>query len=326
MHIPDGYLSPSTCATLYAVSTPFWYASLQRVKKRLNARAVPLLSVFAAFSFVIMMFNLPLPGGTTGHAVGMGMASIVLGPWISILALSTALLVQALLFGDGGITTFGANCFNMAIAGSLVAYGAYRLIAFKAALTSSRRVVAAGIAGYAAINVAALCAAIELGVQPLFFHDASGAPIYAPYPLNVSIPAMMIGHLTFAGLGELIISAGIVAYLQRTSLNLLRTTAPDAAGNSRCRSRGNARKSVAGFPQIVDRTCGVLSADAVRNRRRGQCLGRMACQRLRRCRNSPPDSRGIGEPRASRENPRRIAAAFLLMESSGVRLCAAFHS
>jgi cobalt/nickel transport system permease protein len=79
MHIPDGYLSPSTCATLYVGAAPFWYVALHRVKKELDTRTIPLLSLFSAFSFVIMMFNLPLPGGTTGHAVGMGMASIVLG-------------------------------------------------------------------------------------------------------------------------------------------------------------------------------------------------------------------------------------------------------
>src|SRR5437868_8068425 len=104
---------------------------------------VPLLSVFSAFSFIIMMFNLPLPGGTTGHAVGVGIATVVLGPWASVIAISVALLVQALFFGDGGITAFGANAFNMAIAGSLVAAGVYRAVAGRAALTSRRRVVAA---------------------------------------------------------------------------------------------------------------------------------------------------------------------------------------
>ncbi len=232
MHIPDGYLSPSTCATLYAAAAPFWYVALKRVKKLLNTRAIPLLSVFAAFCFVIMMFNLPLPGGTTGHAVGMGIASIVLGPWVAILAISMALLIQALFFADGGITAFGANSFNMAIVGSLVSYGVYRLVARQAQITSTRRIVAAAIAGYAAINVAAFCAAIEFGIQPLFFRDASGAPLYAPYPLSVSIPAMMIGHLTFAGLAELVISAGVIAYLQRADPDLLRLTAPDSAPDS----------------------------------------------------------------------------------------------
>ncbi len=228
MHIPDGYLSPSTCAALYAASTPFWYVALQRVKRVLLTRTVPLLSVFSAFSFVVMMFNLPLPGGTTGHAVGMGMAAVVLGPWVSLLAISMALLIQALLFGDGGVTAYGANCFNMAIVGSLAAYAVYRIVARKAALTARRRVIAAALAGYVAINLSALCAAIEFGIQPRFFHDAAGAPLYAPYALHVAIPAMMIGHLTFAGLAELILSAGLVAYLQRADPALLRTTAPDA--------------------------------------------------------------------------------------------------
>ena len=182
MHIPDGYLSPSTCAALAAAAAPFWYVALQRVKSALHARLIPLISLFAAFSFVVMMFNLPLPGGTTGHAVGMGVASIVLGPWASILAISIALTIQAVFFGDGGITALGANCFNMAIAGSLVGYAMYRLIAWRAALGSTRRVVAAGLAGYTAINVAALCAAIEFGIQPLLFHDASGTPLVCAVP------------------------------------------------------------------------------------------------------------------------------------------------
>ncbi len=156
MHIPDGYLSPSTCATFYAASTPFWYVALRRVKSALSGQTVPLLAVFAAFSFVVMMFNLPLPGGTTGHAVGMAMGAIVLGPEVAILAVSMALLIQALFFGDGGITAYGANCFNMAIVGSAVAYVVYRLVAGRSALRSKRRVVAGAIAGYAAINVAAL--------------------------------------------------------------------------------------------------------------------------------------------------------------------------
>ncbi len=228
MHIPDGYLSPSTCATLYVAAAPFWYVAFKRVKSVLRSQSVPLLALFAAFSFVVMMFNLPLPGGTTGHAVGMGMAAIVLGPWVSILAISMALLIQALFFGDGGITAFGANSLNMAIIGSLVAYGTYRLLSLGADIRSTRRVIAAGFAGYTAINVAALCAAVEFGIQPLLFRDASGAPLYAPYPLHIAIPAMMIGHLTFAGLAEFVLTAGLVRFLQRTDVERLRFTAGKA--------------------------------------------------------------------------------------------------
>ncbi len=228
MHIPDGYLSPATCATMYAAAAPFWYVALRKVRRLLNTRLVPLLSLFAAFSFVIMMFNLPLPGGTTGHAVGMAIATIVLGPWASMLAISVALLIQAIFFGDGGITAFGANCFNMAIIGSLVAYWVYRAISGRTAIGDTRRVIAGAVAGYVAINVAALLAAIEFGVQPLLFTDATGAPLYAPYPLGIAIPAMMLGHLTIAGLAELVITGGVVAYLQRADPALLKLTAPGA--------------------------------------------------------------------------------------------------
>ena len=94
----------------------------------LKASQVPLLALSAAFSFVIMMFNVPLPGGTTGHATGATPIAILIGPWPAVLALSIALIVQALIFGDGGITAIGANCFNIAFAGLLVGYGIYKLI------------------------------------------------------------------------------------------------------------------------------------------------------------------------------------------------------
>ena len=228
MHIPDGYLSPATCATLYTGAAPFWYVALRRMKRKLNTQIVPLVSVFAAFSFIVMMFNLPLPGGTTGHAAAIGIAAIVLGPWAAILAISIALVIQAVFFGDGGITAIGANCFNMAIIGTLAAYACYRLVAGRAPLDSPRRVMAAALAGYLSINLSALAAAIELGLQPLLYRDTSGVPLYAPYPLRIAIPAVMIGHLTVAGLAEAVISAGVVGYLQRAEPSLLKLTAPGA--------------------------------------------------------------------------------------------------
>ncbi len=221
MHIPDGYLSPSTCATLYACSVGGWYTALKRVKRVFFSRAIPLISVFAAFSFVLMMFNLPLPGGTTGHAVGIAIATIVLGPSGSILAISIALAIQALFFGDGGITTLGANCFNMAIVGSLVAHVCYKALAASGDRNPKRQIIAAAIAGYVAINASALFTAIEFGIQPLLFHDAMGTPLYAPYSLKIAVPAMMIGHLTLAGIAEAAITAGMVAFLQKSNPGLL---------------------------------------------------------------------------------------------------------
>lgn len=230
MHIPDGYLSPATCGVAFALAAPFWYAASRKVEKKLHTRLVPMMAVVSAFSFVVMMFNLPLPGGTTGHAVGLAIGAIVIGPWAASLAISVALLIQAVFFGDGGITTYGANCLNMAIIGVFTAHWVYGLIAGSAPAVSPRRIFAAGAAGYVGINVAALAAAIEFGIQPLLFVDPSGAPLYAPYPLSIAVPAMMSGHLTFAGMAEAIAGAGIVAVLQRREPELLQASAAKGSG------------------------------------------------------------------------------------------------
>jgi len=198
---------------------------------------VPLLAAVSALSFVVMMFNLPIPGGTTAHAVGMAVAAIVLGPWAAILAISIALMIQALFFGDGGITAYGVNCVNMAVIGPLVGYAVYQAVAGRAPIASARRVVAGALAGYAAINAAALAAGFEFGLQPLLFHDASGAPLYAPYPLSVAVPAMMLAHLTLAGAAEAIVAAGVIAYLQRANPSLLQTTAMAANDHEAQRAR-----------------------------------------------------------------------------------------
>ena len=103
MHIPDGYLSPQTCAAAYVVAVPTWAAASRKVTKVVRTRNVPLLAMFAAISFLVMMFNIPIPDGTTAHAVGAVVIAVVLGPWAAVIAVSVALLFQALLFGDGGV-------------------------------------------------------------------------------------------------------------------------------------------------------------------------------------------------------------------------------
>jgi cobalt/nickel transport system permease protein len=221
MHIPDGYLSPATAAVMYAAAAPFWYRASQKIKTLVSGRSVPLIALFAALSFVIMMFNVPLPGGTTGHAVGSVLAAIVLGPWAAVLATSVALIIQAIFFGDGGILAIGANAFNMAIAMPFVGYFIYRLLSVNAAVISSRRVIAGAIAGYIAINIGALLTAIELGIQPMLFRDAAGHALYFPYGLEVSIPAMLIGHLTVAGAVEALATGLVLAWMQRTNPQLL---------------------------------------------------------------------------------------------------------
>jgi len=224
MHIPDGYLSPASCAVMYAAAAPFWYQASQKVKRVLNAKMVPLIALFAAFSFVIMMFNVPLPGGTTGHAVGSALVAIILGPWAAVIAVSVALAIQALFFGDGGILAFGANSFNMAVVMPFVGHYIYRWISGQSQITSPCRPIAAAIAGYIALTIAALFTAIELGLQPYLFKAADGTPLYAPYGPSVAIPAMMVPHLLVASVVEALVTGSVVAYLQRTNQPLLMLT------------------------------------------------------------------------------------------------------
>ncbi len=221
MHIPDGYLSPQTCAVMYAATAPFWYVAARKLKKTLTSKTVPLLSIFSAFSFVIMMFNAPVPGGTTAHATGAALMAIILGPWAAVIGVSSALFIQALFFGDGGILAFGANAFNMAVAIPFVGYWTYRLIARSAPLSSSRHWIGGALGGYLGINVAALLAAIEFGIQPLLFHTANGTPLYCPYNLSQAIPAMMFAHLTIAGLAEAIVTGGVLVFLKKSMPEVL---------------------------------------------------------------------------------------------------------
>jgi len=222
MHIPENYLSPATCAVMGAAMVPVWVHAVKKVNHDLPKEKMPYLGVGAAFSFLGMMFNVPLPGGTTGHAVGGTLIAILFGPDAACIAVSIALLLQAVIFGDGGILSFGANCFNMAFVLPYAGYGIYKLI-LKAAGTRHKGAgyVSAAIASYIGINLAALCAAIEFGIQPLLFKDSAGNALYCPYGLSVSIPAMMIPHLLVAGVVEAVFTAAVFAFVKKTSPDLL---------------------------------------------------------------------------------------------------------
>lgn len=221
MHIPDGYLSPVTCASFAAVMMPIWTLASRKVKKTLKARQVPYLAIGAAFCFVIMMFNIPIPGGSTGHAVGGVLVAVLLGPWAACIALTVALVIQALLFGDGGITAIGVNCFNMAFVMPFSGYLVYRLFSAGTPAGSSRRVVAAGIGGYVGICLAAICTGFELGFQPLWYHTANGQALYCPYGLNVAVPMMAAEHFLIFGVVEAIVTASVIKYVQSQDLSLI---------------------------------------------------------------------------------------------------------
>lgn len=226
MHIPDNYLSPSTCAVMFAVMVPVWMRASKKVKKEITKKKLPVLGVCSAFSFLIMMFNVPLPGGTTGHAVGATLAAILLGPYAAVICVTIALLIQALFFGDGGILAFGANTFNMAFVMPFVGYTVYSFI--KSRMKSAKGdYIPAFIGAYVGIVTAAFIASIEFGIQPMLFKDVNGAALYCPYGLNVSIPAMVLPHLLI-GLIEGGITAAVLAYVRKVSPGVIYENKPSA--------------------------------------------------------------------------------------------------
>jgi cobalt/nickel transport system permease protein len=215
MHIPDGYLAPAVSLALAVPTMPVWALASQRVKAVLNNRTVPLLAIFSALSFTIMMFNVPVPGGTTAHGVGGTLIAVVLGPWAAVIAVSTALILQALFFGDGGILAIFANCLNMGVILPFVGYAAYRLLAAGSPALSTRRAVAAGVGAYVGITAAALAVGVELGLQPVLF-SSGGHATYSPYGLREAVPAMLAAHAFGASIVEGLITGLGVAYLQRS--------------------------------------------------------------------------------------------------------------
>ena len=213
MHIPDNYLSPASCAVLAVAAAPVVGLSITKVKAQLkeNKELAPMLGIAASLSFLLMMFNVPIPGGTTAHAVGGVLLSILIGPYAASLALTVALLLQALLFGDGGILALGANIFNMAIAMPFVGYAVYHFFR-----KQNHETAGVLVGSYVGINMAAFLTAIELGIQPII-STQGGEPLYNPYGLAVTIPAMMVTHLTIAGAVEVFFTYVIYRFVKQVA-------------------------------------------------------------------------------------------------------------
>lgn len=194
MHIPDGFLSPQTCVTCWAAAAPVWIVTWRAIKRRFEHTTAAHIGVAAAFVFLLQMINVPIPGGTTGHAVGAAMVAITLGPAAAILAVSMALALQAVVFGDGGIWAYGANVISMAVIPTFVACSVWRLIV-RENTSSKLRAVGAFAAGYLAAVSGAIFTGTLLGLQPILFTDNAGAPLYFPLGLGVSLPAMLGAHM-----------------------------------------------------------------------------------------------------------------------------------
>jgi cobalt/nickel transport system permease protein len=187
MHIPDGYISPTTAVVSYLVAIPLWMYGFKKLKEKLNEETLPIIAALSALSFVIMMFNIPVPGGTTAHAVGAVAIAILFGPWVAFVSVSLVLLIQAVVFGDGGISAWAINSLAMGFVGSFVGYYVFNLL-------KDKTKYAPFIAGYLGILASAIVVGVVLGIQPLFWSE-NGKPLYFPFDLKTTLSAMIGVHL-----------------------------------------------------------------------------------------------------------------------------------
>ena len=208
MHIPDGFISPQTYLPAYVAAAGLWAFAARRVKRDLDADTLPFLAACTALSFVLMMVALPLPGGSTAHAAGIGLLAVSFGGWMAFLAVSLVLAMQALLFGDGGITALPINALAMGFIGSFAALTIWKL------LGRLNQSLALFLAGWFSIVLPALLMALVLGVQPMIAHDAQGAPLFFPFGLAVTLPAVVLPHV-LVGLAEGVLTVLGYRYLTR---------------------------------------------------------------------------------------------------------------
>jgi cobalt/nickel transport system permease protein len=207
MHIPDGFISPKVYIPAYAISAGLWAYSATRLKKALSSETLPFLSATTAFSFVLMMVVVPIPGGTTAHALGIGPLSILFGPSMSFLCISLVLLLQALFFGNGGITTLPINALAIGFVGSYSLYYTYRLLI-------RYEKIAIVISSILSVLLAAVVLAIILGIQPIIGVDESGKPLFFPFGISVTIPAMVVPHI-FVGVAEGVLTLIAISVIRR---------------------------------------------------------------------------------------------------------------
>jgi cobalt/nickel transport system permease protein len=199
MHAPDGFLEPGTAVVTAVITVAVLAYALRQSGRDLQDRQLPLAGISAAFIFAAQMFNFPVASGTTGHLLGGALAAVLLGPATGALVVAVVVVVQALLFADGGLSALGYNTFNMAIVPAFGGYAAYLL--FRRLLPQNRGGVV-GAAGLAAA-VSVVLSSIAFSLQWLF-----GAS--APVAFDTVFSAM-VGVHTLIGIGEGILTAMVVA-------------------------------------------------------------------------------------------------------------------
>ncbi|HEX2996346.1 MAG TPA: energy-coupling factor ABC transporter permease [Anaerolineales bacterium] len=214
LHIPDGFLSLVISIICWAITAITLSIAISRSNKSLGERQVPLMGVMAAFIFAAQMINFPVAGGTSGHLLGGALAAMALGPWAGMLVMTAVIIVQGLLFQDGGLLVMGANIMNMGLITAAIGYGLYRAAP---AQNRALKLTVAGIAAWLSVMAAALFTSLQLWL--------SGTS-----QLQIVIPAMLSVH-ALIGLGEALITVAALAFIFQTRPDLLDEKSASAKGS-----------------------------------------------------------------------------------------------
>lgn len=209
-HIPDGLLSPPVITGAAVVSAAALALAARRSKTELRDRQAPLLGAATAFVFAAQMFNFPLGAGTSAHLLGGVLIAVVVGPWAAMLALFAVLLVQALLFQDGGIAALGANTLNLAVIGAGGGWLVYRWQIALTGVSPRRRLAAAGVAAFVSSVAIGLAVGLELGISGIV-------------PTGTAVMAVGGAHV-LVGVAEAGLTAGILAMVLRARPDLVEST------------------------------------------------------------------------------------------------------
>lgn len=194
MHIPDGFIDIPTSAAFAAIAAGAIAVSIKGAKSSLDDKTAPLAGLTATFIFAVQMLNFPVAAGTSGHLLGAALATVLVGPYAATLAISIVLLLQSLLFADGGLSALGLNIFNMSIVGVWVSFAIFHLCKRILPKTKISLIAAAGIAALISVPAAAAGFVVQYAI---------GAT--APFSVT-SVLAAMVGTHILIGIGEALIT------------------------------------------------------------------------------------------------------------------------
>lgn len=199
MHVPDGFINAPTSVATAVIAAGGVALALRGARRELDDRTAPLAGLVAAFIFATQMLNFPVASGTSGHLLGGTLAAVLVGPWTGVLCVSTVLIVQSLLFADGGVTALGTNITVMAFVTVVVGWGVFRLLQRALPATIGMVPIAAAVAALVSVPAAALA---FTGIY------AIGGAVEIPIG---SLATAMIGVHILIGIGEAIITGLVVA-------------------------------------------------------------------------------------------------------------------